>query len=114
MSTKFAATGTQIVASMAVGAGPSAPVSAPAGNADAGVSGAAVTLQGSMDNITFVLLISWTNGLTGPGPGATLASQGTGTATWSLRDMRAPGMTAEIDTFDGVSAGSAHGGAGMW
>ena len=59
--------------------------------ADAGVSGAAVTLQGSMDNITFVLLISWTNGRTGPGPGATLASQGTGTATWSLREMRARG-----------------------
>ena len=35
--------------------------------ADAGVTGAAVTLQGSMDNITFVLLINWTNGLKGSG-----------------------------------------------
>jgi hypothetical protein len=59
--------------------------------ADAGVSGAAVTLQGSMDNITFVLLISWTNGRKGSGTWCHLASQGTGTATWSLREMRAPG-----------------------
>jgi len=113
MSTKFVATGTQIVASMAVGVGAKRACVRAGWYADAGVSGAAVTLQGSMDNITFVLLISWTNGLTGPGPVATLASQGTGRATWSLRDMRAPGMTAEIDTFDGVSAGSVHGGAGM-
>jgi hypothetical protein len=35
--------------------------------ADAGVTGAAVTLRGSMDSITFVLLINWTNGLKGSG-----------------------------------------------
>jgi hypothetical protein len=91
MSTKFVATGTQIVASMALGVGAKRARVRAGWYADARVTGAAVTLQGSMDNITFVLLISWTNGLKAPGPGATLASQDTGTATWSLRDMRAPG-----------------------
>ena len=67
MSTKFVATGTQIVASMALGGGAKRACVRAGWYADAGVTGAAVTLQGSMDNITFVLLISWTNGLKGSG-----------------------------------------------
>jgi hypothetical protein len=67
MSTKFVATGTQIVASMALGAGAKRACVRAGWYAGAGVSGAAVTLQGSMDNITFVLLINWANGLKGSG-----------------------------------------------
>ena len=67
MSTKFVATGTQIVASMALGVGAKRACVRAGWYTDAGVTGAAVTLQGSMDNITFVLLISWANGLKGSG-----------------------------------------------
>ena len=91
MSTKSGATGTQVVASMALGVGAKRACVRVGWHADAGVTGAAVTLQGSMDNTTFVLLVNWTNGLKAPGPDAILASQDTGTSTWSLRDMRAPG-----------------------
>jgi hypothetical protein len=100
MSTKFVATGTQIVASMALGARAKHACVRAGWYADAGVTGAAVTLQGSMDNITFVLLISWTNGLKGSGtwchPGyryGDLVIAG---------DAGTGNVTAEIDTFDGV------------
>jgi hypothetical protein len=91
MSTKFVATGTQIVASMAVGVGAKRACVRAGWYADAGVTGAAVTLQARWATSRSC---RWSAGLTAgraPGPGVTLASQDTGTATWSLRDMRAPG-----------------------
>jgi len=82
--------------------------------ADAGVSGAAVTLQGSMDNITFVLLISWANGLKGSGTWCHPGQPGYRYGDLVVAGYAGTGnVTAEIDTFDGVSAGSVHGGAGM-
>jgi hypothetical protein len=72
---KFVATGTQVVASMTLGVGAKRACVRVGWYADAGVTGAAVTLQGSMDNITFVLLINWTkysqmnNTLVQVGPG---------------------------------------------
>ena len=115
MSTKFVATGTQIVASMALGGGAKRACVRAGWYADAGVSGAAVTLQGSMDNITFVLLISWTNGLKGSGTWCDPGQPGYRYVDLVVAGYAGTGdVTAEIDTFDGVSAGSAHGGAGMW
>jgi hypothetical protein len=60
-----------------------------------------------MDNITFVLLISWTNGLKGSGTWCHPGQPG-----YRYGDLVVAGyagtrnVTAEIDTFDGVSAGS--------
>src|SRR2546430_5942020 len=108
MSTRFVATGTQIVASMALGVGAKRACVRAGWYADAGVTGAAVTLQGSMDNITFVL-ISWTKGLKGSRTWCH-----TGQPGYRYGDLVVAGdagtgnVTAEIDSFDGVSAGSVH------
>ena len=114
MSTKFVATGTQIVASMALGVGAKRACVRVGWYADAGVTGAAVTLQGSMDNITFVLLINWTNGLKGSGTWCHPGQPGYRYVDLVVAGYAGTGdVTAEIDTFYVVSAGSAHGGAGM-
>jgi hypothetical protein len=114
MSTKFVATGTQIVASMALGVGAKRACVRVGWYADAGVTGAAVTLQGSMDNITFVLLINWTNGLLSSGTWCHPGQPGYRCVGLVVAGYAGTGdVTAEIDTFDVVSAGSAHGGAGM-
>jgi hypothetical protein len=79
------------------------------------VAAATVALHGSTDNITFVPLITWTNGLKGPG-----TCYHPGQPGYRYFDLVVAGqagagnVTAEIDTFYGVSAGSAQGGRGMW
>jgi hypothetical protein len=115
MSTKFVATGTQIVTSMALGVGGKRGHVRAAWYADAGVTGATVTLQGSMDNITFGLLINSTNGLKGSGTWCHPGQPGYRYFDLAVAGYAGTGnVTAEIDTFCGVSAGSAHGGARMW
>ena len=61
-----------------------------------------------MDNITFVLLISWTNSLKGSGTGCHPGQPGYRYGDLVVAGYAGTGnVTAEIDTFDGVSAGSA-------
>jgi hypothetical protein len=67
-----------------------------------------------MDNITFVLLINWTNGLLSSGTWCHPGQPGYRCVGLVVAGYAGTGdVTAEIDTFDVVSAGSAHGGAGM-
>jgi hypothetical protein len=79
------------------------------------VAAATVVLHGSTDNITFVPLITWTNGLQGSGTWYRPSQPG-----YRYFDLVAAGqagagnMTAEIDTLYGVSAASAQAGLGMW
>jgi hypothetical protein len=69
---------------------------------------------GSMGNITFVPLVSWTNGRKGSGTWCHPGQPGYRYGDLVVAGYAGTGnVTAEIDTFDGVSAGSVHGGAGM-
>ena len=109
MSTKFVATGTQIVASMALGVGAKRACVRAGWYTDAGVTGAGLDGQ-----LTFVLLISWTNGRKGSGTWCHPGQPGYRYGVLVVAGYAGTGnVTAEIDTFDGVSAGSVHGGAGM-
>ena len=68
-----------------------------------GVTGAAVTLQGSMDNITFVLLISWTNSQKGSGTWCHPGQPGYRYVGLVVAGYAGTGdVIAEIDTFSGV------------
>ena len=79
------------------------------------MTAATITLQGSTVTITFVPVLTWTNGLKGSRTWYRPGQPG-----YRYFDLVVAGhagagnVTAEIDTFYGVSAGSAEGGAGMW
>ncbi len=55
------------------------------------MTGATVILQGSMGNITFVLLINWTNGLKGSGTWCHPGQPGYRYVDLVVAGMRAPG-----------------------
>jgi hypothetical protein len=115
MSTKFVAAANGTIASVDLGAGAKCNHVQAAWDRDSTVTGATVTLQGSTDNTTFVPLITWTNGLKGAGTWYNPTGPAYRYFNVVIASYAGSGnVTANIDTFYGAAAGSAHGSVGAY
>jgi hypothetical protein len=117
MTTKFSAVANGTIAAVDLGVGAKCNHVTAQWERDADVTAATVTLQGSTDNITFVPLIAWTNGLQGAGTWANPTGPAYRYFNVVIANFAHSGsgaVRANIDTYYGTSSSSAHGGVGAY